>query len=119
MLNDITLGQFFPGDSLLHKADPRAKILFTFAYIVLLFVSNNLVSFLFVGVLSIVLILVSRIPVSVILKGINNELGWLPETMFADGIQKTIQWYLDNKEWWQTIISGEYQSYYERMYGNR
>ena len=50
---------------------------------------------------------------------IHSELGWLPETMFADGIQKTIQWYLDNKEWWQTIISGEYQNYYEKMYGNR
>ena len=50
---------------------------------------------------------------------IHKELGWLPETMFKDGIQKTIQWYLDNKEWWQTIISGEYQNYYEKMYGNR
>jgi dTDP-glucose 4,6-dehydratase len=50
---------------------------------------------------------------------IHNELGWLPETMFADGIQKTIEWYLDNKQWWQTIISGEYQNYYEKMYGNR
>ena len=38
---------------------------------------------------------------------------------FADGIKKTIQWYLDNKEWWETIISGEYQNYYEKMYGNR
>ena len=35
---------------------------------------------------------------------IHNELGWLSETKFADGIQKTIQWYLDNKEWWETII---------------
>ena len=43
----------------------------------------------------------------------------LPETKFADGIKKTIQWYLDNKEWWETIISGEYQNYYEKMYGNR
>ena len=50
---------------------------------------------------------------------IQNELGWFPETKFADGIQKTIQWYLDNKEWWETIISGEYQSYYEEMYGNQ
>jgi len=39
---------------------------------------------------------------------IHNELGWLPETKFEDGIKKTIQWYLDNKEWWETIISGEY-----------
>ena len=50
---------------------------------------------------------------------IHSELGWLPETKFADGIQKTIQWYLDNKEWWETIISGEYQHYYQQMYGNR
>ena len=50
---------------------------------------------------------------------IHNELGWLPETMFADGIQKTIKWYLDNKEWWETIISGEYQNYYDKMYSNR
>ena len=50
---------------------------------------------------------------------IHQQLGWLPETKFADGIQKTIRWYLDNKEWWQTIISGEYQSYYEKMYSNR
>ena len=50
---------------------------------------------------------------------IHSELGWLPETKFADGIKKTIQWYLDNKEWWEEIISGEYQNYYEKMYSNR
>jgi len=47
---------------------------------------------------------------------IHNELGWLPETMFKDGIKKTIKWYLDNKPWWEEIVSGEYQKYYERMY---
>lgn len=50
---------------------------------------------------------------------IHNELGWLPETMFRDGIKKTIRWYLDHEEWWQPIIDGEYQNYYEQMYGNR
>ena len=50
---------------------------------------------------------------------IHSELGWLPQTKFADGIRKTIAWYLDNREWWETILSGEYQDYYERMYGNR
>ena len=40
---------------------------------------------------------------------IHNELGWLPATKFEDGIQKTIQWYLDNRDWWQHIISGAYQ----------
>ena len=50
---------------------------------------------------------------------ISNELGWLPETKFEDGIKKTIQWYLDNRDWWEEIISGEYEKYYEKMYGNR
>ena len=50
---------------------------------------------------------------------IHNELGWLPETKFEDGIQKTIQWYLDNKAWWQEIVSGDYRNYYQRMYGER
>lgn len=50
---------------------------------------------------------------------IHNELGWLPETKFEDGIKKTIQWYLDNKKWWENIISGEYQNYYEKQYANR
>ena len=50
---------------------------------------------------------------------IHRELGWLPETMFAEGIRRTIRWYLDNEEWWETIRSGEYQNYYEKMYGNR
>lgn len=50
---------------------------------------------------------------------IKNELGWEPKTGFEDGIKKTIKWYLDNKEWWEEIISGEYQNYYEKMYGNR
>ena len=50
---------------------------------------------------------------------IHNELGWLPETKFEDGIKKTIQWYLENRSWWENIISGEYQNYYDKMYGNR
>ncbi|MBR3640523.1 MAG: dTDP-glucose 4,6-dehydratase [Oscillibacter sp.] len=50
---------------------------------------------------------------------IHEELGWLPETKFEDGIRKTIKWYLENRDWWEEIISGEYQNYYEKMYGNR
>lgn len=50
---------------------------------------------------------------------IHRELGWLPETKFADGIQKTIKWYLEHEDWWQPIISGEYQHYYDKMYKNR
>ncbi len=50
---------------------------------------------------------------------IHNELGWLPETKFEDGIKKTIRWYLENREWWEEIVSGEYRNYYEKMYSNR
>jgi len=50
---------------------------------------------------------------------IHTELGWLPTTSFDDGIQQTINWYLDNRSWWENIIAGEYQGYYERMYGKR
>jgi dTDP-glucose 4,6-dehydratase len=50
---------------------------------------------------------------------INEELGWLPQTKFADGIKLTIKWYLENRDWWENIINGEYQNYYERMYSTR
>ena len=49
---------------------------------------------------------------------IHDELGWLPETKFQDGIGKTIRWYLENRSWWEEIISGDYRNYYETMYGN-
>ena len=50
---------------------------------------------------------------------IKNELGWYPETTFEEGIKKTVEWYLQNEDWWQNIISGEYQNYYEKMYKDR
>lgn len=50
---------------------------------------------------------------------IHTELGWLPETKFDDGIKKTIKWYLENKTWWENIISGEYKEYYSKMYDGR
>ena len=50
---------------------------------------------------------------------IKNELGWQPETMFADGIVKTIRWNLEHQDWVNEVTSGDYQKYYEQMYGNR
>lgn len=47
---------------------------------------------------------------------IHNELGWLPETKFENGIKETIDWYLNNKDWWENIISGDYQNYFDEMY---
>ena len=50
---------------------------------------------------------------------LETELGWKQQYTFDTGIQQTIQWYLDNKEWWQNIINGSYQNYFEKMYGDR
>ncbi len=50
---------------------------------------------------------------------IHDELGWLPKTKFDEGIKLTIKWYLENKSWWEHIVNGEYQHYYEKMYGKR
>ena len=50
---------------------------------------------------------------------IHTELGWEPETKFEDGIKKTVKWYLEHRDWWMGIISGDYQTYYERMYDKR
>ena len=50
---------------------------------------------------------------------IHAELGWEPLTLFDEGIKKTVKWYLENREWWEHIISGDYQQYYEKMYKNR
>ncbi|HZK03699.1 MAG TPA: dTDP-glucose 4,6-dehydratase [Bacteroidaceae bacterium] len=50
---------------------------------------------------------------------ITNELGWYPETKFAKGIIKTIEWYLDNQEWVEQVTSGDYKNYYQRMYDKR
>ena len=50
---------------------------------------------------------------------IHAELGWLPQTRFAEGIRSTISWYVARRDWWQEIVSGEYIEYYARMYGSR
>jgi dTDP-glucose 4,6-dehydratase len=47
---------------------------------------------------------------------IATELGWYPETPFEEGIEKTIRWYLDNQEWVEEVVSGDYQKYYKEMY---
>jgi dTDP-glucose 4,6-dehydratase len=49
----------------------------------------------------------------------NSQLGWKAKTNFAEGIKSTIEWYLQNKKWLANVTSGNYQKYYQQMYGNR
>lgn len=50
---------------------------------------------------------------------IRSELDWSPAVQFEAGLRETVQWYLDNEQWWRDVISGEYREYYEKMYGRR
>jgi len=70
VLKDITLGQFFPGDTLLHRLDPRTKLIMTLLYIVLLFVAKSYVSYGLVFLFLVICIAVSRIPLKTILSGL-------------------------------------------------
>ena len=47
---------------------------------------------------------------------IRAEIGWEPETMFEEGIRKTIEWYFDHEDWMKNVTSGDYQNYYKEMY---
>jgi dTDP-glucose 4,6-dehydratase len=44
---------------------------------------------------------------------------WAPETTFDDGLRQTVDWYRDNRAWWEPIKSGEYREYYDKQYGSR
>jgi dTDP-glucose 4,6-dehydratase len=48
-----------------------------------------------------------------------RELGWVPETKFEDGIVKTINWYLNNRDWLNRVTTGKYMEYYEKIYGGK
>lgn len=70
MIKDITLGQYFPGNSVLHRLDPRMKIILTVLYIVLIFLAKSLVSYLFIILGVVVMLLVSKLPVKPVIKGV-------------------------------------------------
>jgi dTDP-glucose 4,6-dehydratase len=50
---------------------------------------------------------------------IQHELGWKPSLQFEEGIEKTVEWYLDNPEWLENVASGAYEKYYEKQYLTR
>ena len=50
---------------------------------------------------------------------LQNELGWTPSLQFEEGLEKTVDWYLDNTEWLNNVTSGNYQTYYQDQYSDR
>ena len=69
MFRDITIGQYYPGNSILHRLDPRVKLLGVIVYVAMLFITNNIFALAFPAAILIVLIAISKIPVAYILKG--------------------------------------------------
>ena len=70
MIKDITLGQYFPLNSVIHKLDPRTKLLFSVTFIIMVFVSNNFISLFFCLAMSMLTIALSKIPVKTVFKGL-------------------------------------------------
>ena len=82
MLKDITLGQFFPGSSILHKADPRMKIILAVIYIVFLFLAKNTAAYMIAVAFTLFLVCLSRIKLSVVIKGLKPLLFIMIFTAF-------------------------------------
>ena len=70
MIKDITIGQYFPFNSVIHRLDPRTKLLFTVVFIVTVFLANNFISLFFCLLISAVVIGLSKIPVKTVIKGL-------------------------------------------------
>ena len=84
MLKDVTLGQFFPGNSVLHRLDPRIKLILTVLYIVAIFLAKNVYCYLALIVSAVVMVLLSRLSLGVVLKGIKPILIILLFTMLIN-----------------------------------
>lgn len=72
MLKDITLGQYYPADSVIHRLDPRVKLFFTFVYVVLLFIAGNIPTYIFSALILISIIILCKVPISFMLRGLKS-----------------------------------------------
>ena len=84
MIRNITIGQYFPGDSFVHKIDPRVKIIITMAYIVVLFFMNNFISYLLFSLFTLLAIIISTVPLRYIIKGVRPLLIVISLTAFIN-----------------------------------
>ena len=104
MISDITIGQYFPGKSFIHKLDPRIKIILTIAYIVMLFLIKEFIGFAISIVFLLILYLVSKIPLKMILRGLKPVLPLILFTsvlniFFVKGSTVLWQWGIFTISW--------------------
>ena len=84
MISDITLGQFFPGSSVIHKLDPRMKLILSVLFIAMVFVANNTAAFILLTVFTVVLVLLSKISLATVLRGVKPIILILAFTAFLN-----------------------------------
>ena len=82
MLKDITIGQYFPLGSVIHKLDPRAKLFYTFTFIIMVFVSSNFISLALCIACAVLIIALSKVPVKTVIKGLRPILLIIVITSF-------------------------------------
>ncbi|MBR5453832.1 MAG: energy-coupling factor transporter transmembrane protein EcfT [Clostridia bacterium] len=99
MIKDITLGQYYPGNSVIHKADPRAKLIITILYITAIFLAKSIFSYAAVVLSAVVLLIISGVSVSVVLKGIKPLIYIIIITgimniLFTTGETPLFEWWI-------------------------
>lgn len=99
MFRDITIGQYYPGNSILHRLDPRVKLLGVIVYVAILFIINNIWTLIFPAAILIALIAVSKIPVSYILKGMRMLIFLMAaavffNVLFTEGEHMIWRWWI-------------------------
>ena len=99
MMRDITLGQYYPGDSVIHKADPRAKIVITVIYITTIFLARSLYAYAAVAASALVLVMISGVSVKVLLKGFKPVifiviLTGIMNIFFTTGVEPLFEWWV-------------------------
>ena len=98
MMKDITLGQYFPGDSVIHKMDPRTKILLVLVYIVLTFMINNFAGYVVLVLFLAAAVLISRIPPMFVIKGLKPIMVFIFITalfnLFLTGGEPVFKWWI-------------------------
>jgi len=109
MITDITLGQYLPGNSAIHRLDPRTKIILTLLYMVCLFIVNNLPAFLLISILMAVVTKISGIPIKFILKSIKPLYFFIVFTAILN-IFMTDGHYLFRYGWLHISIEGIYNT---------
>ncbi len=104
MITDITIGQFYPTGSIVHRLDPRVKLLALISYIIFIFITNSFLSLLFITATTLALILLTKVPLKVYLKNIKSIwfiilLTAVLNIFYSEGGAQIVEWWIFDIRW--------------------